>query len=360
LFSKRNEIIYYSPNFHRHVVYEDKGNASKVVESFLWLDEAKARYPEAKAAQLVASNPSAMPMIAGGGLEEDAFNQTTNSRRYSLSFTSCDPNVLKKYETVVKKLDSDLGSSLFENFPEPDHRWVRERIIFLVSPFPDSGFPCDWPRAFFEGYGAGFSEAQAATAIRSLRHLLMIHPLDSSAKKRPLIFFYQRLRVKFEAVGQARMELDHWLAGACPTDAATFAFLNSIDISWDQCRVLLEAFYTSLVSCDLDPSWEFFASVPVQGVLSENSTHYLRMRLQLSPPEIYAMIKAHSRLSTYSASTLKSHLDAMESKIQLKSEELRRIVTRAPSVLGVSLAELDERITFLSYEGTTTLSDYKK
>jgi hypothetical protein len=350
LFSKPKKSIYYSPNFHRHVVCEEKGNTSRVLESFLWLDEAKSRYPKANVAALTSSTSSVMPMVAGGGLKEDnAYNLTTNSRMFYSTFTSISTETQQKHRTVIGNLESRLGSPFLDYFPESDHHWVRERILFLLAPSPKTGSQVDWPRAFCDGYGAGFSESQATTAILCLRHLMSMHPLDSSSKKPPFVFFYQQLKVQFNSSRQARVELDHWLTGACPTDASTFAFLNSLDVSWDQCRILLGAFSSSLLSFDLDPSYQF--SRPVRRVLSEDSIHYLRMRLQLSPPEVFAMIKTHSRLSTYSAKTLKSHLDALQSKLCLKSEELRQIVVRTPSVLGVSVSKLDQRVTFLSSEG---------
>jgi hypothetical protein len=351
LFSKSKNCIYYSPNFHRHVVCESQGNTSGIVESFIWLDEAKWKYPKAP---LLATASSAMSLVAGGGLEEDhAYNGTRGANQLcsKLSPSQSSESTMQKCESVVGSLSSKLGSPFFSYFPESDHHWVRERILFLLSPSPESPSQPDWPQTFSGGYGAGLSQTQAISAILALRHLLSIHPPDASSKKPPLLFFYQQLGIQFDMISEVREELGHWLFGACPADVATFSYLKSLNISWDQCRILLGAFSSSLISCELDPGWELAGSGPVRGVLSEESLTYLRMRLQLSPSEVFAMIKTHSRLSSYSATTLKSHLDAIQSKLCLSSEDLRRVVFRTPSVLGVSVGKLDQRIAFLSSKG---------
>jgi hypothetical protein len=349
LFSKSKNFIYYSPNFHRHVVCESQGNTSGVVESFLWLDEAKWKYPKAP---LLATASSAISLVAGGGLEEDhAYNGTRGFDQLCSKLSQSSESTMQKCESVVGSLSSKLGSPFFGYFPESDHHWVRERILFLLSPSPESPSQPDWPQTFSGGYGAGLSVTQAISAILPLRHLLSIHPPDASSKKPPLLFFHRALGMQFDLFGQVQVELDHWLHGACPADAATFSYLNSLDISWDQCRILLGAFASSLISCELDAGWELLGNGPVRRVLSEESLTYLRMRLQLKPPEVFAMMKTHSRLSSYSATTLKSHLDAMQSKLCLSSEDLRRVVLRTPSVLGVSVGKLDQRIAFLSSKG---------
>lgn len=353
LHSKPDLFLYYSPNFHRHVVCERRGKSSRVVESFLWLDEAERQYPRAKVVPLQNYSASVPLLLMGCGLDGDsAYNLTQQSTKDTPPISMPrSREVNQRYRMVIEGLESKLRSPFFDFFPESQHRWVEERIVFLLSPLPKKTSQTDWPRAFCSGYGAGLSEAQATTAILALRHLLMLHPIDANTNKPPLPFFLQQLNVQLSSVDQARVELDSWLTGGSPMDAFTFAFLNTLDITWDQCRAILGAFSSSLVSCDLQPSWDLIESGPVRQSLSENAINYLRMRLQLSPPEVVAMIKTHSRLSTYSAKMLKLHLDALQSNLHLTSEELRRIAVRSPPMLGISTSKIERNIAFFSSEG---------
>jgi hypothetical protein len=298
------------------------------------------------------------PMIAGGGLEEDlAYNLTFEPTPSYFSMSKINQETLQKYENVIDSLDSKLAASFFNHFPKADHAWIQERILFFLAPQPKSFAQKDWGRTFcVDGKGVGLTESQTVTAILALRHLLQLYPYDSSSGKPTLPFFYQQLKVNFDVMDQARVELAYWTSGACSADLMTFAFLNSLLVSWDQCRILLETLSTSVVSCELEPSWELSSlSRPVRTQLDEASLHYLRMRLCLSPSEIFEMMKTHSRLSCYSMENLKFHMDALQSMLSLSSRDLRALVVKAPSILGTSVQKLDQRMLFLSHEGTSVL-----
>eukprot|EP00980_Cylindrotheca_fusiformis_P002077 scaffold463_cov92-Cylindrotheca_fusiformis.AAC.6 len=393
--------IHYSANFHRHVVCEKQA----VKESFLWLDEAIASYPNARFsplqtsaslkihdtnaegwkaastrtrsrevvellddqvlrklqsvkavasdlgvsvvkiydvirnervfrgksyayASIAATNVSFTPLIVGGGLEEDvAYNLTTLPSSSYFSISSIDEGTLRKYKSVIETLDSKLPSPFFSYFPEADHIWIQERIFFLLAPQSNSFEQEDWVRAFHvDGKGVGMTETQAVTAILALRHLLQLYPNDSSSGKPSLPYFHRQLKITLDMMDEAR-------------------------VSWDQCRIILESLSFSLISCELETGWEFMtASTPVRSQLNEESLHYLRMRLCLSPDDIIGMLKSHSRLSSYSRENLKLHIDALQSMLHLSSRDLSRLVRKAPSILGVSILKLDQRISFLSDE----------
>jgi hypothetical protein len=436
-----NFVIQYSPNFHRHVVMDEKKGS--VQESFLWLDEAKTKYPRAKMAcictskakfgsddvdynhdthtspsrkklavvelttedEIVRTFPSVRmaaadvntternmynyihtdriykgkrymyemdledririankrpaPIIAGGGLEEaSAFNLTTDPNEWTyLAASNASLETLKKYRNVIGNLNSMLSlgsSSFFDHFPKSDHGWIQERILFFLSPPPESYDQEDWVRAFcVEGYGVGMTESQTVTAILALRHLLQLYPHDSSSGKPSLPYFYQQLKVTFPMVDKTRAELGQWISGSCAADLMTFAFLHSIDVSWDQCKIISQALSNSIICTELEPNLKLRHIKQKQ--LDEEALHYLRMRLHLSPAELLDMLRTHSRLSFYSKDFIKLHLDAIQSKLDLPSSELRSLVFRSPSVLGISIEKLDQRVLFLAEEGKSSI-----
>ena len=317
--------LYYSPNFHRHVAIEKVGNATKILKSFLWLDEARLEYPQARLLPMAYSSDT-IPKIAGGGLKEDAA-YTRSSTWLPISKISVSRELLYQYKAVMEKLHASsvavAGFSYLEQFPPLDRHWIRERIMFMLSPLPDD-FSCeDWPLLFSKGFGAGLTVPRTIKAILALPQLLAVNPLDSTRRKPPMIYFYQQLKMQTEQLNAALVYLENWLTGASPSDIATFAYLHSLGVSWVQCRALLGAFSLSMISCDLDPNWELYNNGPVRKVLLEDSLLFLRMRLQLTPSEIFAMIYTHPRLSTYTMTRIKSHADAFDG---LNREGLRPAV----------------------------------
>lgn len=412
----RRHFIYYSPNFHRYVICEqidcedNQGTADCIVrtlESVSWLDEAQSKYPNATLLPLMVSRiPTGMPHVAGGGPDGDELLYGSASGSSSCNRTesntigmsmddsdesaakivysdqrlsrACTTETLRKYDAVVARLDQRLGSSLYERFSPSDRHWIRERILFLLSPLPkkneeeekinsgrdedllssmlssSSSFlrMNDWPLVFWEeGYGAGLTERQAFLAILSLRHLLEMNPLEAVSRKPPLSFFYRHLKVEFESIEEVRNDLDQWLVGTVGEDAATFAYLRSLNVTIPQCEVLLSVFGLSLLSCDLDPSWEFHASEgPLRRNLDPNALHFLRMRLQVGPADISGMIKSQPRVSTYSLHTLVSHVDAMQNAFGLSSADVRQLCMSSPSILGISTSKFNERAAFLQQD----------
>ena len=359
---KEETYIFYSPNFHRHVVLAKRGgneSSSKVVESFLWLDQAQAAYPTAKIEPFLESDPDVLPMVAGGGVEEDTaynsdeFSPPGSETTYHNILPTTNKDVLEAYENIISTPD---GVTLLGFFSPSDQHYLKERIVFLLSPsLPNASSSTekdqDWPKIFNEGYGANLTPSQVTTAIMNIGHLLIVRPLEANSRKFPVDVYYRELQLPLELMSHARVELDNWLWGASPSDIATFAFLYHIGVSWDQCRIILGAFSLSLISCDLDPSWELLYRRSIRKTFSEESIHYLRARLQLSPTEVFALIKMHSRISLYTTDTLKSHLNEIQSSLNLTSGDVQYLVYRNPSILGVSKEKLRSQIAFLSEKG---------
>lgn len=417
--------IQYSSNFHRHVVCKN----DVVKESFLWLDEAVEKYPNAKflplstsvtfqtlkqrkkakkgrtrkavvaisdehkilkrydsvdmaakdsgtsvgnmyrviqtcrqykgifytyeeAVAQIETESEDVPLIAGGGLRtDDAYDLTTATKLcYQVNV---DEATLQKFDSVVRSLDSKLRSSFFEKFPVADRIWIKERMLFFLAPKPNSFAQKDWVVKFCNGgYGAGMTEAQTVTAILALRHFLQFYPNDSNSGKPEPAYFYQQLKIKFDVIDQARIELNYWLSSACSADLLSFAFLNSLGVSWDQCRILLESLSASVVSSELEPNWELSTSrSPVRHQLRADAMNCFRMRLRLSPSEIYDILKVNKRMSYHSECKMTSCMDHLQAKMLLSSQELRTLVFKNPTILGYTTEKLDKQLEFFSQEG---------
>ena len=357
-----SSYIYYSQNFHRHVFI----SRERSFESFLWFDQAREIHPNATLLPFPTSDPAGPVYIAGTGFG-------TNENPYKLVNSTLpigatvERSILYGYKQVIEKLHNEtvqaFGFSYLDQFPPQDQPWIRERVLFLLSPkheqelsFDNSNgqgdLDIDWPKEFSKGYGAGFTVEQTIKTIQALPHFLSIHPKQTGHRKKSLLFFYQSLQISIELMREAQAELEFWLAGAEKEDLATFAYLRTLGISWEQCRIVLSAFSTSIVSCDIIPRVEFYRpGSPVRSHLNEESLLYLRMKLHLSPSEIFAFLCSHSRLSFYTPSMIRSHLEILQETTSISMQDLRRLILRSPAILGSAPDKVAERVEFLVEEG---------
>ena len=68
-------------------------------------------------------------------------------------------------------------------------------------------------------------------------------------------------------------------------------------------------------------------------------------------------MKVHSRLSTYSAMKVHSTMDILQHRLGLSSGELKRLVLRMPSIVGIQVnsqnekSTLDKKLDFFYDEG---------
>ena len=210
------------------------------------------------------------------------------------------------------------------------------------------------PSIFARGYGAGLSTDQATRAIRMMPELLALYYEHS---RKPSInyvmYHHQRMpnsrMVSPKLIDEAAQQLN--LEGSDPTDAYIFAYLHSLGVSWGQLRVLMSAL-PLWTTVNLDPSWEIVQKGPVRSMFKRPALDYLRQRLQLGPCDVYRLVKTHTRLSTYdSHRKILPALNRLQDKLELTSEELRKLVLRMPSLLGMGLSAFEDRWNFYRNEG---------
>jgi len=255
---------------------------------------------------------------------------------------------------------------------------VEERIRFFISPLERQQGPTieyhsqhenrkkvhvDFFKKMRMGFGAGLSIDQATKAIQAVPQLLAIYHED--ARKPTVMHFYNNLQVPSESVDMARKELSTtYLAGCQSSDVFTFGYLHSLGVEWSQIRLLLDAFPT-LTFCDQEPGWELLDYGPVRSQLKESTLHFLRKRLQVNNADLYAMLKTHSRLSTYNVqNNILPTMNALQHRLGLSSRDLRRLTLRMPSLIGINVdranavSSLDKKIKFFRDEGEMWLLVY--
>jgi len=259
-----------------------------------------------------------------------------------------------------------------------DVREVEDRIRFMTLPVheqirKDHTQPrasvkknVDYYTMMRKGYGAGLTIEQATQAIRAVPQLLSMYHEDS--KKPSMLYFYNELGVSHQLLELTRLELGSRLSGCDSSDVYAFAYLNSIGVDWVNIRILIDAI-PLVTFCDKEPGWEVLEkSSPVRSELHVGMLNFLRKRLQIDTSDLHAMIKVHSRITSYKvASNLLPTLNAIQDRLFLSSRDLQRIVLRMPSITGMSvestndkISALDARIDFFTKEANLSYDDLKQ
>ena len=250
--------------------------------------------------------------------------------------------------------------AIVNNFPQVllyDCCQVEDRVKFLLAPLSpllnDGGDDLDWPLLAFQGYGAGWSVDQVKRALQTVPHVVLSMYLEDTFAMRPsLLYFISALQVSFKSVDQVRLELED-----VGSDEYTFAHLHgTLGLTWKQLHVMIQAFPCLCVG-DTEPTWEMLMQTNVRSVLREDALHYLQRRLQVGPSTVEAMIKTHPRLSTYSVKgKIRPTLDALQAKLGFSSSEVRQVILRMPSLIGMSVTDtpekgLSQRLIFFGEKG---------
>jgi len=215
------------------------------------------------------------------------------------------------------------------------------------------------PSLSAKGYGAGLTTDQAKRAIQMMPELLALY-YENSRKPSitSVMYYHQRMpdskMVPPKLIDEATRQLN--LEGSDPTDAYTFAYLHSLGVSWSQLRVLASAL-PLWTTVNLDPSWEIVQKGPVRTMFKRPALDYLRQRLQIGPCDIYRLVKTQTRLSMYdSHHKILPALDRLQGKLELSSSELKKLVLRQPSLIGMGMSAFEDRLDFFMNEGKEFLS----
>lgn len=206
------------------------------------------------------------------------------------------------------------------------------------------------PSLAAKGYGAGLTLDQATRAVRMMPELLALYYENSVKPSIP--YMYNQMQGRAPApklIEEAAVQLN--LEGTDPADAFTFAYLHSIGVSWGQLRILVSSL-PLWRTVNLETNWEILARGPVRSKLKRPALDYLRRRLQIGPGDVYRLLKTHTRLSTYdSCKKIMPALDMLQGKLRLSSAELRRLILRMPSLVGMGASAFNDRLEFFTNEG---------
>ena len=338
--------LHFSHSFQRHVVYNSN---QSVVGSYEFLDSALEDYPSATLRLQGTYSPTSggdneyLGCFAGSGVEEqtayrEVWNFTSEERSAranlaydalmmlselsaevpqaqhavalylaensgKLRFINHTPETIKGnykdvtdiFNTLLDMDATDTRQKILSVFPQIclyDRKEIADRIRFFLAPSPPLGLVKakggDWPLLASHGYGAGLSTVQLRSALRAVPHLMAMYYEDAFLK--PAIgYFLHLLQAPFHLANTATIELKQFLDGATFSDIAHVTFLHKLGISWDQLRIIFEAFPT-LVVCDTQPSVEMLNKGVVHRDIAPQRLHYLQTRLQISPSQVKAML----------------------------------------------------------------------
>jgi len=290
-------------------------------------------------------------------------------------------------ESAARTIISYLPELCLYDFHE-----LEERIRFMLAPLPPTdivsslndapsskrkrpGRPpagsstnkmeIDWAKLSWDGYGAGLTVEQATEAVRTVPNILSLRLTDS--KKPNVLYYMQELQVSADLSILAENNLEKYLLGTEASDVWAYAYLNKIGLQWNQLRVLLDAFPTlTCIATDVD--WRLSNRGIRKDKLDEYALIFLRKRLQIRAMDVFTMLKTHPRLSYYRTSNLMKKFDVYQEKLGLSSRELRKVVLRMPSMLGMSVrcdksdikSALDERLDFFFDEVGMTQMELKQ
>jgi len=277
----------------------------------------------------------------------------------------------KEEDGIGLAMDPKEVAFVMQNFPQLCLYSCDELeglIQFLLQPLPKSipsvamiadrgsdGSIVDWPVLAGQGHGVGLTIDQAKKAITMMPELLALYYEDS---KKPSLNYLQQMQVSVPAELQVYNELN--LEGTDPSDAFCFAFLHSLGIEWSQIRIL-QSSLPLWTTNNIEPDWIMLGKGPVRSTLKRPALDFLRQRLQISPSDVYRLLKTHTRLSSYDlCDNIMPKCDMLQSKLQLSSAELRKLVLRMPSLIGISFSAFNDRLDFFTNEVGMSLEDLKE
>ncbi|KAL7560710.1 hypothetical protein ACA910_021440 [Epithemia clementina (nom. ined.)] len=332
-------------------------------------------------------------------------NQSHNTTTTMIVATDAAARAMQQYELLSEYLQRKLlwfpsqVDKMIQIYPKLLD-WplsvLQERIDFFLAPIPPrnethSSFctglgphPVDWPALFYnDGCGAGMSVAQVTHGLLTIPQILLRvklqnngssmlnsqlhHSLttalttssrittDASPTKeqqedayeqahRLMVFLYHETPAIVMELTQK--QLSYFLQGASTLDCVTYSYLHWKGWDFDQMFCTLQALPAALeVSSEV--SWEISTTKGARrSPLLPEWMDFWQVPFQMRPMHIQAMLKTHSRLSSYSVSHLQRSVDWLVQELGLSSLQIRSLMLRMPSLLGVSASARTERRDF--------------
>lgn len=274
---------------------------------------------------------------------------------------------LTKSGLALSEMEARSVISAFPQLCLYDFYELENRVKFLLAPFSatfsslgvQGGNPLkhiepDYYQLMRDGFGVGLTMDQATKLVKNVPQFLSLYHEDS--KKASIIHFYKDYDIPSAAIEKVRSALAVELNGVAYVDIISLGMLHSFGASVDQIRLLLYAF-PILIFPDQEPGWELLESDSTRSELNVNAIIYLRKRLQIGNSEVYAMMKTHPRLTSYGVShNIMPTLNALQTRLGLSTRQLRHIILRMPSLIGISVdnntkeSSLDKHINFFLQE----------
>ncbi|EJK57996.1 hypothetical protein THAOC_21915 [Thalassiosira oceanica] len=273
--------------------------------------------------------------------------ESKRGRRAGLDLDESDVKfVLSNFPQICMYNCDELETLIrFLTSPLPPHE--KYPSVVLVAIGAEKAQEVDWPHIASKGFGAGLTIKQAGLAIRMMPELLALHYEDSRKPSQLYLFQEMKLRFPQDQIAKVSTTAKDLLEGSDSGDLYLMVYLLSLGVSWQSIRILCNALPVGSLSCALDPGWDLIQSRPenklkrpIRKKLKQSANDYLRQRLQYDP-----------------CNKVMPTLDAIQNKLGLTSEQVRTLVLRSPSVIGVEavsiagqLSTLDQRLHFFQNE----------
>lgn len=391
--------VEYSFNFRRHIV---RNNNDEIVESFVWYDEARRSYPEAR--------PRPYPVVVSNDEENEllviAGASSVEASDYRAILVSPEQNRIQLSQILQERLkwfpqqvDRFLRVALVDKAVAACYpaMMLQERLDFLLAPvvpievdprlqslYADTPSvranhddlvtnPVDWPRWLYaQGRGAGMTIAQVSHALHTVPgEILCVPPSDvlrhgknssssstSTSENRyvgamdPTLLASLYDQTPAVVMDMTPKQLDPRMAGVTNFGCAAVAYLHWKGWEWKTCRLVVDAIgcfsqLGDVGSATWDPSSTRGAGGGGGNRGRSSALEHLQVRLQLRPWQVRAMVRTHPKLAGYSTKLLDTSIDVvLRGRLGFTSSQVQRIVLQMPSLLGVSEDAVSKRVDF--------------
>ena len=128
-----------------------------------------------------------------------------------------------------------------------------------------------------------------------------------------------------------------------------FADLHYKGYEFQELGIVMQAFPATIQTApELSSSWEMVLSseTTFRRTLDAGFLDWWEINFQMRPIHIKAILQTHSRASLYSAHVMERNAQYLSSSIGCTMPQLRTIFFKLPSILGMAIDSLEERVEF--------------